>query len=229
VLSRIGYLSEEPDLPAWMRVGELLRYTRAFHPQWDDAYAAQLCREFGLSEGALLRTLSKGQKARAALVAALAYRPALLVLDEPSSGLDPLVRRDILAAIIRTIAEEGRTVLFSSHLLGEVEQVADRVAMIDGGRVLFSAELDAVKESHCRVTVRFPSPLTEPPAGMAALSWSGGGREWTALCAEPAPRLEARAAMVGGSVVDHSAVSLDEIFLAHAGRARMTGPDTEGR
>src|SRR5439155_13696256 len=97
------------------------------------------------------------QRARAGLMVALAYRPPLLVLDEPSSGLDPIVRRDILGAIIHAIAEEGRTVLFSSHLLGEVERVCDRVAMIRSGRILFCDTLDNVKEDHFRVTVRFES------------------------------------------------------------------------
>src|SRR6185503_19467359 len=102
---------------------------------------------FALDPAAKLKNLSKGQRARAGLMVALAHRPELLVLDEPSSGLDPIVRRDILAAIIRTIADEGRTVLFSSHLLGEVERVADQVAMIQGGRIAFCEELDAVKET----------------------------------------------------------------------------------
>src|SRR5262249_43351922 len=112
VLSHVGYLSEEPDLPGWMRVAELLRYTRAFYPGWDDAYAERLRRDFGLDPAARVKHLSKGQRARAGLLIALAYRPDLLVLDEPSTGLDPVVRRDILEAIIRTVAEEGRTVLF---------------------------------------------------------------------------------------------------------------------
>ena len=148
VLSRIGYLSEENDLPAWMRVDELMRYSRAFYPAWDDAYAAELLQTFALDPSAKIKNLSKGQKARAGLLVALAHRPELLVLDEPSSGLDPIVRRDILGAVIRTIAHEGRTVLFSSHLLDEVEQVADYVAMISGGRMLLSAPLDEIKESH---------------------------------------------------------------------------------
>ena len=148
VLSRIGYLSEENDLPAWMRVDELLRYQRAFYPQWNDAYAEELRRTFALDPTAKIKTLSKGQKARAGLLIALAYRPELLVLDEPSSGLDPIVRRDILGAVIRTIADEGRTVLFSSHLLEEVEQVADHVTMISEGEIVLSAPLNEIKESH---------------------------------------------------------------------------------
>src|SRR5436190_8874318 len=107
VLSRIGYLSEENDLPGWMRVDELIRYTRAFYPGWDDAYAEELRRTFALDPAAKIKNLSKGQKARAGLLVALAYRPELLVLDEPSSGLDPIVRKDILGAVIRTIAGEG--------------------------------------------------------------------------------------------------------------------------
>jgi len=156
VLSRIGYLSEENDLPGWMSVDELIRYTRAFYPAWDDAYAEELRQSFALDPSAKIRILSKGQKARAGMLIALAHRPELLVLDEPSSGLDPIVRRDILGAIIRTIAHEGRTVLFSSHLLEEVEQVADHVTMINKGRIVLSAPLEDIRETH-RVDGRVPS------------------------------------------------------------------------
>ena len=156
VLSRIGYLSEENDLPGWMRIDELIRYSRAFYPRWDDDYAGELSQSFALDPAAKVKTLSKGQKARVGLLIALAYRPDLLVLDEPSSGLDPIVRRDILGAIIRTIADEGRTVLFSSHLLEEVEQVADHVTMIDKGRIVLSAPLEVIRETH-RVDGRIPS------------------------------------------------------------------------
>ena len=148
VLSRIGYLSEENDLPGWMTVAELIRYSRAFYPKWDDAYAEELRTMFALDATQKIKNLSKGQKARAGLVVALAYRPELLVLDEPSSGLDPIVRKDILGAVIRTIADEGRTVLFSSHLLDEVEQVADHVTIIKSGRILMSAPLADIKAAH---------------------------------------------------------------------------------
>jgi len=156
VLSRIGYLSEENDLPGWMRLDELLRYSRAFYPAWDDAYAAELQSAFALDPAAKIRNLSKGEKARAGLLLALAHRPELLILDEPSSGLDPIARRDILGAVIRTIAHEGRTVLFSSHLLDEVEEVADYVTMISHGRVVLSGPLEDIKAART-VAGRIPT------------------------------------------------------------------------
>src|SRR4029434_4293967 len=106
VLSRRGYLSEENDIPGWMQVDELIRYSRAFYPAWDDGYAEELRQAFALEHTPRIKSPLTGQKARAGLLIALAYRPELLVLDEPSSGLDPIVRRDILGAVIRTLAAE---------------------------------------------------------------------------------------------------------------------------
>lgn len=214
VLSRIGYLSEENDLPAWMRIDDLIRYSCAFYRGWDDAYAQELLQAFALDRNAKIKHLSKGQKARAGLLVALAYRPELLVLDEPSSGLDPIVRRDILGAVIRTIAHEGRTVLFSSHLLDEVEQVADHVTMISHGRIVLSAPLAAMKESHRCIDLRFSESQQQPPVVAGVLHWDGGGRDWTALvrdrpAALPFDAPEAR-------IVGERVPSLDEIFVAYA-------------
>jgi len=222
VLSRVGYLSEERDLPGWMRVGELMRYLRAFYPAWDDALAEELRQRFGLDRMAKVGTLSQGQRARAGLLAAMAYRPELLVLDEPSTGVDPVVRREILAAIVRTIADEGRTVLFSSHLLEEVERVSDHVAMIDHGRIVLCGTLDEIKSAHHRLTLRFDEPRVGPPALEGALRCEGFGREWTALCRGPAEGVAARAASLGGQVVGEHTPSLDEIFVARVGSRRAS-------
>jgi ABC-2 type transport system ATP-binding protein len=223
VLSRIGYLSEEPDMPGWMRVRELIRYVAAFYPTWDHDYAERLRREFDLDAAAKVKQLSKGQRARAGLLIALAYRPELLLLDEPSSGLDPIVRRDILGAIIRTIADEGRTVLFSSHLLAEVERVADEVAMIKSGRILFCDSLERLKQVHARLTLRFESPQVAPPPLAGALTWDGSGCEWTAVCAGHANHLQLAAAKIGAQVVEQTPLSLDEIFLARSGANTCNG------
>src|SRR5205823_10937323 len=121
---------------------------QAFYPSWDAQYAENLRAQFNLDSAAKIKHLSRGELAKAALLIALAYRPELLLLDEPSSGLDPVVRRDILEAIVRTVADEGRTVLFSSHLLDEVERVSDCVAMLKQGRIVFAGELDSIKRTH---------------------------------------------------------------------------------
>jgi ABC-2 type transport system ATP-binding protein len=217
VLGRIGYLSEENDLPGWMRVDELLRYTRAFYAGWDDAYAEELRRAFALDPVARVKQLSKGQRARAGLLVALAHRPELLVLDEPSAGLDPLVRRDILGAIIRTIAEEGRTVLFSSHLLDEVERVSDHVALIDRGRIVWCAALEEIQETHHRLTLRFAEARARPPALAGVLTWQGAGHEWTAVCSGRLGDLQAAVAASGARIVDKRVPSLDEILVAQVG------------
>ncbi|HEY4234884.1 MAG TPA: ABC transporter ATP-binding protein [Lacipirellulaceae bacterium] len=213
-LGRIGYLSEERDLPDWMRLGELMRYTQAFYPNWDVAYAEELRDTFALDVNAKVKNLSRGQRARAGLLVALAHRPELLVLDEPSSGLDPVVRRDILGAIIRTIADEGRTVLFSSHLLDEVERVADRVAIIHEGRILLTAPMDEIKDTHRRVTLRFGEPVERPPALVGTLSFTGEGAEWSYVCAGESQQLRRAAEAIGATVVDDAGLSLDEIFIS---------------
>ena len=217
VLSRIGYLSENRDLPPWMRVDELLRYTQAFYPRWDPAFAEELRNQFGLDPAAKIKNLSRGENAKAGLLIALAFRPELLLLDEPSSGLDPMVRRDILEAIIRTVADEGRTVFFSSHLLEEVERVADDIAMMFAGEVVLTGTLDDIKEHHHRLILRFESPQSRAPKVPGVLSLTGSGREWTAICNGGRSEVIAAVARAGGRVVAEATASLDEIFVARAG------------
>jgi len=219
VLGGIGYLSEQPDLPGWMRVDELLRYTQAFYPNWDPAYAEQLRVQFGLNPTQRISTLSKGQRAKAGLLAAQAHRPKLLLLDEPSSGLDPMVRRDILEAVIRTVADEGRTVFFSSHLLEEIERVSDQVAMLHQGQIVLCGPLDEIKARHRRYTLHFEKAQVKSPAIAGALRISGSGKEWTVVCNGAGINLPPLAAGLGARIVGEQIPSLNEIFEAHAGAA----------
>jgi len=162
--------------------------------------------------------LSTGEKRRVCLAGVLVCRPGLLLLDEPSSGLDPVVRRDILAAIVRTIAEEGRTVVFSSHLLDEVERLADRIAIIHEGRIVLEDQLDVVRESFCRVTLRFDEPLAEPPALPGAIERNGRGQEWTYLCRADRELLLQAAKRLSANIVQESTPSLDDIFISTVNR-----------
>jgi ABC-2 type transport system ATP-binding protein len=217
VLSRVGYLSELNELPEWMRVDELIRFTRPFYPNWDDSYARKLQEMFELDPRKQIQQLSKGQRARVGLVLALSYRAELLILDEPSSGLDPLVRRDILRAVIETIVHEGRTVLFSSHLLDEVERVADQVAIINSGRIIQNDALDSLKSSYHRMVLHFDRPVASPPDTAGFFNWQGGDRHWTAYFHGPADEAARVTSQLDARLVDSTTPSLNEIFLALVG------------
>jgi ABC-2 type transport system ATP-binding protein len=225
VLGRIGYLSEQPDLPGWMRVEEVLRYTGAFYPKWDIAYAEELREEFGLDPRARVKTLSKGQRAKLGLIAAQAHSPDLLILDEPSSGLDPIVRRDILEAIIRAVADQGRTVLFSSHLLDEIERVSDHLAMLHQGRLILCAPLDDVKQRYSLLSLHFETRQTKAPPVPGALWVNGADKDWTVICDSVRTPAASIAQHPGARIVEERPASLDEIFVAHAG----TSPTARNR
>jgi len=223
VLGRIGYLSEDRELPEWMRIDELMRYTQAYFPSWDQGYAGELCRTFGLDVSMPVKDLSRGMRAQAGLIAAVAHRPELLVLDEPSSGLDPVVRRDILTAIVRAVAEEGRTVLFSSHLLNEVELMSDHVAMIHNGALVLKGELDAIKGQHHHVRIHFAEAPPRPPELPGALCVEGQGRDWTAVCNGSMEGILQVVPEMGGTVLDHRNASIEEIFVVRQLRAHPAG------
>jgi ABC-2 type transport system ATP-binding protein len=226
VLQRIGYLSEERDLPEWMRIDELMRYTRAFHPQWDQAYGQELLELFRLEPAKKIKQLSKGMRAQAGLIAAVAHRPELLILDEPSTGLDAVVRKDILNTLVRTVAEDGRTALFSSHLLDEVEQMSDYVFMVDRGQLVLQGDIDDIKQRHARLLVRFEIPRGEFPSlpsllsAEAELCQQASGRTWKIVCNSEVDSARSEIASLGGEVVQARGASLQEIFLARAGRDR---------
>lgn len=220
-LSRIGYLSEHRDMPGWMRIDELLRYTRALYPKWDQTYAQKLVQMFQLDPSAKIRTLSMGQTAKAGLVTALAHRPDLLVLDEPSSGLDPIVRRDILGAVLREVANEGRTALFSSHLLHEVETISDRVIMISEGKVILDETLKNVLGRHQRLVLASRNGQTPKGFLSGVESCEGEAGRWTVICHGDLAALTAEAKQKGFEVAEAGPADLDDIFVARAGK-RLT-------
>jgi ABC-2 type transport system ATP-binding protein len=218
VLRRVGYLSEHRDLPEWMRLDELLRYTQAYHPSWDQGYADQLLETFGLDRSKRFSDLSQGMRAQAGLVVAVAHRPELLVLDEPSSGLDVVVRQDILDAIVRTVVEEGRTVIFSSHLLDEVERMCDHVTVLHLGKVAVQGSVDQVRAMHRVSQVRFPNRLDSTPDLEGALSIAGDGRSWSVVHVSPLEALREDVARAGGEITESRIATLEEILIARVRR-----------
>jgi ABC-2 type transport system ATP-binding protein len=156
----IGYVSENQELPEWMPVGAFLAYLRPFYPSWDRDLENELVRQFDLPLDRKLRNLSRGMRMKAALASALAYHPKLIVLDEPFTGLDPLVRDELIQGLLER-AEES-TIFISSHDLAEIESFASHIAYLEQGRLRFSEELTALVERFREVELTFDSPPALP-------------------------------------------------------------------
>src|SRR6185436_7257423 len=175
-LAQIGYVSENQQLPLWMTIRQLLDYCRPFYPTWDRDLETSLLKQFALPETRKLAQLSRGMLMKAALLSSLAYRPKLLVLDEPFSGLDALVRDEFIRGVLEVSALGEWTVLVSSHDIEEVERLADHVAMLEEGRLALSETTDALQARFRRVEVTLgdgDARLAEPPASWRELERAG--------------------------------------------------------
>ena len=175
---RLGYVPETHHIYPWMKVREVMKFCAPFYPTWNWGRCKELLGRFELDEKQKIKELSRGMVAKVALTLALAHDPELLVLDEPTSGLDVVVRREFLESIVRLIAEEGRTVFISSHLLADVERVADRIALLHGGKLKLVEELSSLKARFRRVEIAFSE---EPPEALEVegiMGISKDGRRW---------------------------------------------------
>lgn len=221
VLKRIGYLSEDRDIPDWMSIDELMRYTSAYHSGWDQSYAAELLNTFSLDSAKKIKTLSRGMRAQVALISAVAHRPDLLILDEPSSGLDAVVRKDILNAVVRTISEEGRTVIFSSHLLEEVERLSDHVTMIHQGKITLDSSLEFINKNHHWSSISFLEPQNSLPTLEGVVEISGEGRSFSAVHQGSISAFQDAVNKIGGAVIESRNATLEEVFMSRVGRPNM--------
>ena len=157
---QIGYVSENQDMPEWMTVGGLLDYFRGFYPEWDRDLEQQLVGQFALPLKRKLKHLSRGQLMKAAFASSLAYRPSLIVLDEPFTGLDPLVRDELIEGLLERAPET--TIFLSSHDLAEIESFSSHVGFLEEGKLLFSEELSMLTDRFRDVTVTLSGPASLP-------------------------------------------------------------------
>jgi ABC-2 type transport system ATP-binding protein len=156
----IGYVSENQKMPEWMTVNYLLQYLKPFYPTWDDDAAAGFVRKFGLPGDRKLSQLSRGMKMKAALASSLAYHPRLVILDEPFTGLDPLVRDEFIDGLIESA--EGTTILISSHDLAEIESFASHAGYLERGRMQFSEDMSSLSARFREVEVTLGEPSGLP-------------------------------------------------------------------
>jgi ABC-2 type transport system ATP-binding protein len=159
-LAQIGYVSENQQLPDWMRVGYFLSYCKPFYPTWDDGLAANLIRQHELPLDSKLKALSRGMRVKASLVAALAFRPRLIVLDEPFSGLDALVRDELIESVLEMASDA--TVLLASHDLAEIESFASHIGYLEHGHLQFTEDITSLSERFREVEVTLENPSGIP-------------------------------------------------------------------
>jgi ABC-2 type transport system ATP-binding protein len=209
---RVGYVAEDQTMFGWMRVGQLLSFIAPFYPAWDWTWARELSDRFELPQKTHIRHLSKGQGVRVALLLALAHRPQLVVLDDPTLGLDPIMRKEFLRDLVTYLQGERVTVFFSSHLLYEVEPVADAVVILDHGRVVRQAATEDLRASVKRlVTAVEAADVLRGLPGLLDLSHHG--RQASAVVEDiAAARPILARAGVAAQEID---LNLDEIFAAY--------------
>jgi ABC-2 type transport system ATP-binding protein len=177
----VGYVPEKHHIYGWMRVQNVLDFAAGVYPDWDWPECRQVNEILGLPMERKVHELSRGELAKLALVVALGHKPELLILDEPTSGLDPLIRREFLTAIVGLLKETNRSVFFSTHILSDVERVADRVIVMTEGRIVADDTLDALRARFCKVSFLFASPPGKDFEIPGARRVEKGLREWVAV------------------------------------------------
>jgi ABC-2 type transport system ATP-binding protein len=227
----IGYIAEGQSLPRWMRLGQLEAYLAPLYDTWDAALANDLRRRFALDPHRKIGTLSRGEQMKVAVLCALAPRPRLLLMDEPFTGMDALVKDELVQGLLESAGSEGWTILLASHDIGELELLADWVGFLAGGRMQLSEPMDVLKQRFKRIEIVAADPPSLSALGIAIEVWSAdrsAGR-FSALVSHAGPAsLDAvlRARFPAATRIDVRDASLREIFVALAKQA-ASGNDRE--
>jgi ABC-2 type transport system ATP-binding protein len=220
---RIGYVSENQQLPDWMTPTQLLAYCRPLYPAWDDELCARLQASLGLTSSVPLKAASRGTRMKAALLSSLAYRPDLVVLDEPFSGLDPVVRDELVRALLEVPREREWTVFVSSHDVDEVERLADWVGFLANGRLLFAEPVDSLLNRFRLIEIvprdDAPAPAAAPLAGWLPRSAAGRTLRFVDTAHDPADAQARIASAFPGAAVQVTRLGLRDIFVTLAGKA----------
>jgi ABC-2 type transport system ATP-binding protein len=209
VLERVGYVSDRPLLGGWTG-DQLVRFNRGFYPRWSDELVSRYVRVFDIPMKQRFRNLSRGNQTKMWLMLALAQQPDVLILDEPTAGLDPVVTDQLLRVLVEDVAAEGRTVFMSSHHLSEIERIADWVGMIDKGKLLLEAPMEELRARFRRIQVAGVAEMAMPVAAMRVRR-SGASTEY--VVRDGAEEFVDALERGGATVIQSSPMNLSEIFL----------------
>lgn len=217
--AQLGYVAQEVSLYAWMRVRQIIDYTAAFYPTWNQELAIDLARRWELPTEDRVGPMSQGQQQKLALILALGHEPDLLILDEPVASLDPSARREFLSTLLEVTRDENRTVLFSTHITTDLERVADHVAVLQEGRIVYHDELDDLKDSVKRLRVTSEVELPSSFGVANSLRAEVSGKHAMVAVAEIGPTLVGEIESRWQASVTVEDLSLEEIFLEMHGDA----------
>ena len=210
----LGFASEDLRLYAAATLGWHIAFIRSIYPAWDPAYAEKLLQRFDLKAEQKIKGLSHGQRVKAALLLILARRPRLLVLDEPTTGLDPVARHEVLGELMAVLADERRTILFSSQNTLDVEQISDRITFIDRGRIVDSGDKESFLERWRRMRLEVPAGVVLP-AVPGIVASTGSGRLVVLTTDRYDPAMAAAFQDAGATVQTVDTMTLEEIFIAN--------------
>ncbi len=163
IKNRIGYVGENQKMYDWMTIEEIISFSGSFHSKWDNEFCNDLLKKFNLDRKVKLKNLSRGMYAQVALILALGHHPELLILDDPTMGLDTVVRRNFMEEIIGALHEQDCTVFFSTHIISEVENVADHIGIMKEGELIMSMELEKLKQSVKQIRLVFKDEAPDEP------------------------------------------------------------------
>ena len=215
----IGFASEDMRLYDAMTLGWHMNFIRSLYPKWDEKYAQLLLKRFGLNAEQKIKGLSHGQRVKAMLLLVLARCPRLLVLDEPTTGLDPVARHEILRELTAVMQDEGRSILFSSHNTQDVEQISDRITFIDRGRIIDSMDKETYLDRWRRLRLEVPAGI-ELHALPGIIDIRQNGRLAVATSNDFVPDLASAYENSGARVQSIENMTLEEIFVANVERSR---------
>jgi len=217
--ARIGYMAEGHPVHAWMRVGRYAGFQRSFYPHWNQDIFAAVIDNFSIDPRTRAGDLSHGQRAGLHLAMTLAAEPELLVLDDPATGLDPAARRALLEAMVYFTRDGNRTIFFSSHLLDEVERVADYVAVLDYSVLRACCGVETFRDRVRQFVASFPArPPRELPAILGLLRAKRDGNELAVVVANPDGRTRRALESMNPLSVDEQPISLEDALIAYVGR-----------
>jgi ABC-2 type transport system ATP-binding protein len=213
IRTKIAYVSENKRLYDYMTVDQMIRFTSAFYPDWRPSEEQKLLRQFKLPLDRKVKSLSKGMRTKLGLLMAFARQPELLILDEPSEGLDPEGIEELLEILVARCSE-GTTVFFSSHQIAEVERIADQICILHAGRLVLDSSVDDLRQSYRRIDLVFPSIPAEHDFRIPGIEdVRTRGHQMSVLASRNAEGVVARAHDFQATSIDISPVALRDVFL----------------